>query len=145
MELEETVPLWSPDPVRFIETLTGHTGDLVRPGHEAAVDAVVKVANREAAEEAVTDVPTSPFIYHRDGDRVMVSVHFHPQDLTPQQIRWVERCWEVYHVNHVRDDLFEPHMMAVHFDDTDDCVCDDCWPLEERPGYRAGASAAPTC
>ena len=104
-------------------------GDRVRPGHEAAVDLALVEANREMAgwESSVT-YSDPPFEFVREGDIVYLRARFRPDELSDTERFWIERDFDSILVSHCPDDLLEGHLQAVHVEDDDDCVCDDCLP-----------------
>lgn len=102
-------------------------GDRVRPGHGAAVDLALVEANREMAEwERGVHYNEPPFQFAREGDTVYLQARFRPDQLSDTERFWIERDFDSILVGHFRDDLLKGHMEAVHVEDDDDCVCDDC-------------------
>ncbi|MDO5503659.1 MAG: hypothetical protein Q4G67_10840 [Actinomycetia bacterium] len=124
--------------------MRGCVGDEVRPGHEAELDRVIEAVNlRGDSDWRSLEFNSPPFRYIRDGNLVFLEARFRPDELTEDERYWLNWHFDCVMMNHTPDDDFEPHMMAVHFEDDDDCVCDDCWPLEERPDYVAPVPAPP--
>lgn len=108
-------------------------GDRVRPGHEAELDRVIEAVNlRGDSDWRSVEFNAPPFRYVREDDLVFLEARYQPDQLNDKHMYWLNWHFDCVMMNHTPDDEFEPYLMADHVEDDDDCVCDDCWPLEER-------------